>query len=152
MDEFAQKLVNGLANEPSDFYALREENEKLKAQLEAFNERSIEFIQAHLEKLFEDKGIKGNQGISEEQFSKMKFEYEEIKKMIHQVNVAVQNVPRGGGGGGVNNTSDTYLVPPKDSSRYQPNQTLTSRTLTGIQFSHHLQPPDIKKNVDNSIT
>lgn len=31
VDEFVLNLVNGMANEPSDFYALRKENEKLKA-------------------------------------------------------------------------------------------------------------------------
>ena len=31
VDEFVWKLVNGEANEPSDFYEIRAENEKLKA-------------------------------------------------------------------------------------------------------------------------
>jgi hypothetical protein len=31
VDEFVFKLVNGMANEPSDFYEIRNENERLKA-------------------------------------------------------------------------------------------------------------------------
>ena len=55
MDEFVWKLVNGEANEPSDFYEIRAENEKLKAQLEAVNDKSIGFLQTQLTELFNEK-------------------------------------------------------------------------------------------------
>ena len=55
VDEFVWKLVNGEANEPSDFYEIRAENEKLKAQMEALNDKSIGFLQAQLTELFNEK-------------------------------------------------------------------------------------------------
>lgn len=44
VDEFVWKLANGEASQPADFYSLRKENEKLKAQMEALNDNGFDFI------------------------------------------------------------------------------------------------------------
>lgn len=87
MDEFVWKLVNGEANEPSDFYEIRAENEKLKAQLEAVNDKSIGFLQTQLTELFNEKMPNAGKtgGLSEDQFKVLQSQYGGMKDMIEQL-------------------------------------------------------------------
>ena len=44
LDEFVLILINGDVNENSDFYALKQENQKLKIQMEALSEKGFDYI------------------------------------------------------------------------------------------------------------
>jgi hypothetical protein len=82
--EFVNKLLRGQTQEPSDFYALRQENEKLKAQMEALKEGGFNFIKVQIETLFKDFTI-GQGGMSPEQFDRIRGDYSELKQKLDQM-------------------------------------------------------------------
>lgn len=160
VDEFVWKLVNGEANEPSDFYEIRAENEKLKAQMEALNDKSIGFLQAQLTELFNEKMPKqGSGGLSDDQFQKLQNQYGDMKGMIDQLILKLQtNQPMVIN---VDETSTTNIVHPSGRGGYynrggggNNSMQQTSRTMTQ-NFSHHLpqyMDPENKINPDNSVS
>ena len=82
VDEFVWRLVNDEASEPADFYRLRKENEKLKAQVEALNDKGYDFVKGQLEVLFKDMAGAGGGGLSSEQFQKITADYAELKAKL----------------------------------------------------------------------
>ena len=118
--EFVHKLLRGETHEPSDFYQLRQENEKLKAQMEALKEGGFNFIKVQIESLFKD--FTGNQGgMSGEQFDRIRNDYAELKQKLDQMVMnpgaggfntdrsAIPNIPAANST--MNNTS-VYAAPP----------------------------------------
>ena len=85
LDEFVCKLVNGEAAEPADFFKLKKENEKLRAQMEALNDQGFAFIKGQLEELFKELTSAGGGGLTPEQYAKMCTDNEELKAMLERL-------------------------------------------------------------------
>jgi len=49
------RLLSGDSSDPADAYALRRENESLKAQMEALNSKGFEVITNQVKLMFKDK-------------------------------------------------------------------------------------------------
>ncbi len=57
VDQFVLRLVSGETSDPSDTYALRRENESLKAQLEAMNAKGFEMVSVQIKEYFKGKNV-----------------------------------------------------------------------------------------------
>jgi regulator of replication initiation timing len=72
VDDFVARLLRGEAAEPADVYGLRKENEELKRQVTALNDKGFDRIKGQLEGLI--KGMQptgGTGGFTPEQFAKI---------------------------------------------------------------------------------
>jgi len=70
------------AADVADVYALQKENQALKAQMEALNDKGFDFIKGQLEVLFKDMSGSGAGGFTPEQFEKIRADNEELKRLI----------------------------------------------------------------------
>lgn len=71
-------MVNGETSEPADFYRVTKENEKLKAQMEALNDKGFDFIKDRLEILFKDLSGGTGGGFTGEQYKRILTDYAEM--------------------------------------------------------------------------
>ena len=140
VDEFVWKLVNGQAAEPADFYSLRQENEKLRAQMDALNEKGFGVLKGHLEVLFKDMATGAGGGLSPEQFAKISGDNDELKARLEQLGQQLVGAAAGAAGsvglpsGRVDGLGGTF------SKSAAP------------QWSGRLQPPVPRVNPDSTVT
>lgn len=55
VDQFVLKLISGETEEPADYYKLKKENQNLKTQLKALDEKGFDLVRGQLELFFKDK-------------------------------------------------------------------------------------------------
>jgi hypothetical protein len=129
VDEFVWKLTKSGegATDPSDFYALKKENEKLKTEMEALNSKGFDFIKGHMENLFKDMSGKGTGSFTPEQFEKIRADNDELKRLILGI---VQ------GKGDSFGTSVSFPIQQSSTMPYNPR----------------MQPPEPRVNPDGTIT
>ena len=141
VDEFVWKLANGQASEPADFYKLRKENEKLKAQMEALNDKGFDFIKGQLEGLLSGVTGAGAGGLTQEQFAQIRTDNEELKALLQ------------------GHAAGLTLAGPGIGSARGGSGTLTKGSVAsqggfGAPLPYHprVQPPAPRLNPDQSIT
>ena len=146
VDEFVWKLVNGETSEPADFYRVTKENEKLKAQMEALNDKGFDFIKDRLEILFKDLSGGTGGGFTGEQYKRILTDYAEMQAKLDQISKYLQN-PNTPVDTGLNLTQGSKL-----DSTLKPGYDASFALTGGAHWNHALQPPQATVNADQTVS
>lgn len=86
VDNFVLRMKNGDDAEPADFLRLKQDNQVLKGQLEALNDKGFEFAKATIDAFMKEVGLSGGEaGESGKLFDRLQSGNEELKKLIREL-------------------------------------------------------------------